>query len=405
MREDSFVQMLDQFRKNLEELYKNAGAKDTLTAEETDQLLSAAYKELGTASEELQVTLEELVIKSEELALIQQRLEEERQHYKALFEFLPNAYLITDAKGHILQANQSSAALFNVEPRFLLSKPLDIFLPQLERQRLMTKLIELSKFGQQQNWTFQLQPRNGNLVNIAAMIAPTYSNEGKLTALHWSLRQLNKDHSPHCPSNNGNGSLIQENSHYSYQQGDIIPLHPDRLWIVSKGWVKLTTFTEQGEEILIGLVGESMPFGSSLTALPTYQATVLSQNVELVSYPLSGMYHSCDFLQTIVPLIIARLRQTEYLLAIGGIRQVNERVNYLLKWLRENYTEKVPGGDRLRVRLTHQELANACGTTRVTITRFLSQLKKQGKIIYDNRHHIVFLSNAINNGGKSLTSY
>ncbi|WP_013324771.1 helix-turn-helix domain-containing protein [Gloeothece verrucosa] len=392
INENSFVLMLDKFQKNLEELYKNAGRNSHTTVEESRGLLSVAYKELGTASEELQIALEELTVKSEELATTQMKLEAERQHYKAVFELLPDAYVISNLEGKILQANQACATLLNVESRFLSNKPIDIFLPPQERQLLVTKLSQLHHSGQSQHWVTRIQPRNAELLEIAISVAHRYDRGGKLVALHWILREQTQHQQVHCWPVKNNGSLSQETSKYIYQQGEIIPLHPNSLWIVHQGWVKLSTLAESGEEILIGLVGESMPFGSSLTSLPTYQATALSQKVQLSCVPLAQVVNSTEGIKMIFPQIIERLRQTEYLLAIGGVRQVNERVNQLLLWLKENFSQKTAQGYRLRVRLTHQELANACGTTRVTITRLLGQLKKQGKIIYDTKHHIIFLS-------------
>ncbi|HAA27728.1 MAG TPA: hypothetical protein DCE56_08735 [Cyanobacteria bacterium UBA8553] len=56
--------------------------------------------------------------------------------------------------------------------------------------------------------------------------------------------------------------------------------------------------------------------------------------------------------------------------------------------------QKVAQGTCLKVRLTHQDLADACGATRVTITRLLGKLqkkrKKERKIALESKHHIIF---------------
>jgi CRP-like cAMP-binding protein len=50
---------------------------------------------------------------------------------------------------------------------------------------------------------------------------------------------------------------------------------------------------------------------------------------------------------------------------------------------------------RLQVRLTHQDLANAIGTTRVTITRLLNRFRQQGWVAVDkNRHLVIKLAHA-----------
>jgi CRP-like cAMP-binding protein len=65
-------------------------------------------------------------------------------------------------------------------------------------------------------------------------------------------------------------------------------------------------------------------------------------------------------------------------------------LHHFLRWLKQNFGQKVAQGSRLSIRLTHQEIANVCGTTRVTISRLMGKLKQQGKITYDRERHIIF---------------
>ena len=131
-----FVQQLEALQGRLDRLYQDAN-----TSNVQSNLLPAAFKELGIASEELQVAIEELLSQAEESAAIGVKLEAERQHYKDLFEFLPNACLETDTKGKIIDANRAAAKLLNVSQRFLVGKPLDIFLIKSDRRRFPAKLI------------------------------------------------------------------------------------------------------------------------------------------------------------------------------------------------------------------------------------------------------------------------
>jgi CRP-like cAMP-binding protein len=84
------------------------------------------------------------------------------------------------------------------------------------------------------------------------------------------------------------------------------------------------------------------------------------------------------------------------LLAIAGKRQVKDRLYYLLLWLEQQFGHQSPQGTRLSIRLTHQDLASACCTTRVTVTRLLSKLQQQGKITFDSKHHMIFKSTLSN---------
>ena len=84
-----------------------------------------------------------------------------------------------------------------------------------------------------------------------------------------------------------------------------------------------------------------------------------------------------------------RYRQAEAFLALMGLRRVEERLRGLLELLALDYGQPCPGGLRLNVRLTHQELASILGTTRVTITRFIGLLRDQGWLELDSNRHLL----------------
>jgi CRP-like cAMP-binding protein len=183
------------------------------------------------------------------------------------------------------------------------------------------------------------------------------------------------------------GSLQNSRKHI-FLKGEIIPLKPQVIWQVCQGLVKLTTMSENGEEVLVGLAGPALPFGCDLTSLHTYQAIALT-DVELICFSLTDIVTSPSFAQSILPQIKQRLRQTESLLAIAGQRRVKDRLLQLLQLLKQEIGQSVDKGTRLNVRFTHQDLADACSTTRVTITRVLGKLQQQGTIIIDSKSHII----------------
>src|SRR5262245_41945590 len=91
-------------------------------------LLETTLEELLTAFEELKVADEELLQQNEELIAARLQIEEEMQRYHELFEFAPIAYLITDINSAIQEINHAGAILLNVDNKFLLGKPLAIFI-------------------------------------------------------------------------------------------------------------------------------------------------------------------------------------------------------------------------------------------------------------------------------------
>ena len=386
MNVDKFAKRIQLIHWRLAELYEGANAS---VPQQAEFLLPTAFKELGTASEELQVAVEALYQQSEELVVTRLQVEAERKRYQDLFEFMPQAYIVTDAQGKIQEANRAAARLLNLEQAYLREKLLINFIPVQERSTFRFKLSQLYHHNWVQNWTVYLQPRNGECFEADVTVDTVYDDEGQLVSIRWILRNIPNHQQEQKARDTNDYNPFQDRPLQSYSKGEIIPLTPACVWLVSQGLVKLNTMSETGDEVLMGLVGASMLFGSSMTSLPTYQATALSETVKLVGFSLAEINACPRLTQALLPQIIQRLRQTELLLAISGKRQVKQRLHHLLQFLKQEIGVPMAQGTRLSVRLTHQDFADACCTTRVTITRLLGQLHKQGKITFDSKHHLI----------------
>ena len=70
------------------------------------------------------MTFDEDHAQADSFLVTRDALDRERRVYAELFDAAPEAYLVTDARGVILKANRSAVALFNVQPAFLVGKPL-----------------------------------------------------------------------------------------------------------------------------------------------------------------------------------------------------------------------------------------------------------------------------------------
>lgn len=182
--------------------------------------------------------------------------------------------------------------------------------------------------------------------------------------------------------------LYQGRSLYPCRSGQSVTLAPHEVWIVCRGVVQLNTLYPSGEEALLGLAGPSMPFGLPLTLINPYQAIALS-DADLMRLTTDEIEASPALAQGIFRHLGRRLRQTEALLALAGCRRVEDRLRQLLILLQQEVGHPVPSGVRISVRLTHQHLANAIGTTRVTVTRVLGQLREEGWLQIDHNRHII----------------
>ena len=185
MNVERFTEKLKTFQDSLDDLYRGASA----SVEFPSDLLPIAFKELGTASEEMQVAVEQLVMQAEEIAATRSQLEADRQRYQELFEFLPSAYLVTDVHGSIREVNQVAATLLNVQQRFLVGKPLEIFFSKQERQAFPTKLHQLQQRDGVQEWEVCLQPRSSEPVDVVVTVTSLCDVEGKLVSFRWLLEE------------------------------------------------------------------------------------------------------------------------------------------------------------------------------------------------------------------------
>lgn len=177
-----------------------------------------------------------------------------------------------------------------------------------------------------------------------------------------------------------------------YTKGEKIPLVSQGVWQVSKGLVQLSTICQNGEEVWLGWAEPATFFGQCFSLLQSYQAIALS-DVQLTWFSQVEINASPRLAQMVLPQLVRRIQQTEALLAISGQRRVEDRLQQLLLLMKREISQPVEEGSRIGVRLTHQNLANAIGTTRVTVTRLLSKLKNEGSISFDRDRHIILKEN------------
>ncbi len=180
----------------------------------------------------------------------------------------------------------------------------------------------------------------------------------------------------------------EERRLHFYAKGDNIPILSQGIWQVAQGLVQLGTLYPTGEEGLLGWVGPSMCFSLSFSCLQTYHAKALS-DVYLMWFSLREVEASPHLAREMFPQLMRRMRQVEAILAISSQRKVEDRLIQLLLLLKQDMGEAVHEGTRLRVRLTHYDLATAIATSRVTITRMLGKLRRDGMITLDSKRHII----------------
>ena len=193
-----------------------------------------------------------------------------------------------------------------------------------------------------------------------------------------------------CSSSEFLGDL--ENSYrrrsIHFDSGVKVPLLPDHIWIVVRGIVKLSCLNEQGDDVLLAIAGPNEPFGDPLTHLDLYEVTTLD-HCDLLGLSIQEVTSTPHLNINLMEALMQRTRQSESLIALLGLRGVDNRVKRFLELLAEDYGQPCDQGLALNLRLTHQEIASAVSTTRVTVTKVVGQLKESGWLQYDSKQRMV----------------
>jgi CRP-like cAMP-binding protein len=186
----------------------------------------------------------------------------------------------------------------------------------------------------------------------------------------------------HLEANVRNRSLVH------LPAGSTVPAIKGSFWLVVRGMVRLQAITWHGDEVLLGVAGPGEPFGEPLQAVETTEAVSLCPT-DLLCLSQNDLRQDHTLSLGLLEAVARRLRQSERLLALMALRRVEERVKGFLELLATDYGQPCDLGLRLPARITHHELACATGTTRVTVTRVLGQLREQGWLSQAADRHLV----------------
>jgi PAS domain S-box-containing protein len=148
--------------------------------------------EMLAAIEDLRIAEEELRAQNEELVASRQAIDRERARYRELFDFAPDAYIVTDANGTIRDANVAAGQLFGVEPRFLVGKPLQTYFEEGSRAQYRKQLDQLCHSDSINGWELWVNPRGGQRMPVAVSLARAPTHDQSTVAYRWILRNISR---------------------------------------------------------------------------------------------------------------------------------------------------------------------------------------------------------------------
>lgn len=175
-----------------------------------------------------------------------------------------------------------------------------------------------------------------------------------------------------------------------FSQGD----HSDSVYILKNGLVKLISLSETGRETILHILRPDDIFGELLLSEEKRLFTAMVIEDALVA--VISRERFLELLSLAPPvalnfirLLSKRLAKVEKGLAESSHTWSNHRLAKALLQLSEEYGEEVPTGTLIKLRLTHEDLANLIGTTRETVTTQLKKFTRMGLLNRQARRLIV----------------
>jgi PAS domain S-box-containing protein len=133
---------------------------------------------------------DKLLAQAEALARAQAAVEAERRRYQELVDFAPDAYLVTDPAGRILEANRAASALFATPRTYVVGKPLTAFVAPADGPRLSQRLERLRQGAYAAGLHLELRARPRRFtaeLRLSAHVGPVRADDGTLCAVRWML--------------------------------------------------------------------------------------------------------------------------------------------------------------------------------------------------------------------------
>ena len=192
----------------------------------------------------------------------------------------------------------------------------------------------------------------------------------------------------------GTSSEIVERGKTIFFPGD----PAERVYLLKRGAVRLSRVYETGEEITVALLRENSLFGvlSLLTGQKSdrFYHSIAFTRVDLISAPATSVRQAIEKDARVGLLLLqglsSRILQTETMIETLTQRDMSSRLVSFLLVLCRDFGMPGTRGITIDLKLSHQAIAEAIGSTRVTITRLLGDLRNDGLVEIDRKRITVF---------------
>jgi CRP/FNR family transcriptional regulator, cyclic AMP receptor protein len=175
-----------------------------------------------------------------------------------------------------------------------------------------------------------------------------------------------------------------------FTQGD----RAERVFVIERGWVLITSLAAGGREIVLGLRGpgevigdlsalDGTPRSATALAIGEVDATVTTSSalVRALSDPATAMDLLC--------VLAGRLRDADLKRLEFAALDTLGRVAWRLQELSERFGEPAAGGIEVELPLSQEQLASWCGASREATVKALAALRTLGCISTGRRSVLI----------------
>lgn len=169
---------------------------------------------------------------------------------------------------------------------------------------------------------------------------------------------------------------------FKFKRHESLASNHHGLWRIHSGYVRTLTWDSEGEFVPLGFWQEKDVVGYAIAQTDPYKAQCLS-NV------------TAEYLGNTSPfsrnMLLSQIRQSNELLQISHCSNAEQRLRLFICWIAKRFGRPLDKGDYIsQIKLTHQEISESIGMTRVTVTRLLKALEREHKIKWGTREKIVY---------------
>ena len=216
--------------------------------------------------------------------------------------------------------------------------------------------------------------------------SPTFLEETTDKAMLSSTSPTSAEYRPAAYASAHAGENYYQPQLFHFKRHDPLHFRDHGLWRIQSGYVRTLTWNAEGELTPLGFWQKGDVVGRAIAQTEPYKAQCITP---VVAEYLGSRYafSKCDAL--------AQVRQSNELLQISHCRSAETRLLAFFCWAAKRFGQLTTIGDQTECyyqlpRLTHQEIGESIGITRVTVTRLIKELERDDLVRWNTQEKVVF---------------